>query len=41
MKLQKFFLAFLAIILAASAWAEQPAADLVPLRRFALIAGSN
>ena len=41
MKSRQVSLAFLAIILAASAWAEQPAADLVPLRRFALVAGSN
>ena len=36
-----FLAAFLAITLVVPAGAEQTAADLVPLRRFALIAGSN
>lgn len=46
MKARRVSSVFLAILFAmvlsaSSAWAEQPAADLVPLRRFALIAGSN
>ncbi len=46
MKAQRVPVVFLAVfsaifLVAASGWAEKPAADLVPLRRFALIAGSN
>jgi hypothetical protein len=46
MKARRVLFVFLAVfsaisLVAASGWAEQTATDLVPLRRFALIAGSN